>query len=177
MSLIERIWTGNIMQPVNRRATIIIVEDTESDFHLVKRAFDKAFTLCGLRWFKDGEEAARFLLDPKHPLPSLIVSDLKMPRMNGIELLRKVRSHERTKNIPFIILTSSNMESDRRIAEKNGVSEYWVKPLAFNSLIVVAEKIAHLAGCEGSGRQVAGKKLASVSPSLHDQQAHSSKTD
>ena len=89
-------------------------------------------------WVKDGVEALDFLFrageHANHPpgrLPHLILLDIKLPRMNGIEVLEKIRSDERTKLIPVVMMTSSGEERDLVESYKRGVNSYIVKPVDF----------------------------------------------
>jgi two-component system, response regulator len=88
-----------------------------------------------------------FLCNPANPLPSIVVSDLKMQRVSGVELLRRLRTNERTKEIPFVMLTASNLDDDRLSARRCGASDFIVKPISFEVLIAVAANLAKVAGC------------------------------
>jgi two-component system, response regulator len=121
---------------------IILVEDNPDDAELTTRALRKTGITNSLIHLKDGEEALDFIFC-KGPwagrncdhLPKLILLDLKMPKVDGIEVLRQVKSDERTRMIPVVLLTSSNEERDIVRSYQTGVNSYVVKPVEFESFI------------------------------------------
>src|SRR5262245_33565176 len=94
-------------------------------------------------WVKDGQEALDFLsrdpTDADHDdfLPRLILLDLHMPRLGGIELLEKIKADDRTKAIPVVVMTSSNEDSDVARSYALGVNSYVVKPMDFAKLVQI----------------------------------------
>ena len=84
---------------------------------------------------EDGQEALDFLFDDKNRMPKLILLDLKMPKVDGIQVLRKLKADERKKVIPVVVLTSSKEESDIVDTYKLGVNAYIVKPVDFDQFV------------------------------------------
>ena len=125
---------------------IILVEDSPRDAEIALRAFGEYNLANEVMHLRDGVEALDYLYqrgeyaDRANGLPALILLDLKMPRVNGIEVTRAIKSDERTKRIPIVIMTSSNEESDIAETYNLGVNSYIVKPLDFDSLAEVARQ-------------------------------------
>ena len=115
---------------------IVIVEDNHHDVEMILDAFHELDIKSQALIFGDGAEAAKNFFDPtgkffpeKQKLPRLILLDLKLPKINGMEVLKLLKSDERTKCIPVVVFTSSNEERDRTESYKLGVNSYLVKPL------------------------------------------------
>ncbi len=124
--------------PIN----VLLVEDDEVDVMSVKRAFMQNNITNPLYVVENGEEALDFLLQDGEfanpdlaPRPSLILLDLNLPRMNGLELLEIVKSNAELCEIPVVVLTSSTMESDIKYSFRNGVAGYVVKPVTFEKFV------------------------------------------
>ena len=116
-------------------APIMLAEDDENDVLFMKLAFRKAGLQNPLMPVHDGEEAIEYLsglgrfADRDHyPLPCLVLTDLKMPRVNGLELLAWIKARPEFEHIPTIVLSSSNLPEDRERAKERGAADYWVKP-------------------------------------------------
>jgi CheY-like chemotaxis protein len=123
------------------RFTILLVEDDSNDVLLIRKALEGGGIDNPVQTVSDGEEAIDYLQgcgafsDRRlFPLPGLIVTDLKMPRANGIEFLRWLRSHPFGKVIPAIVLTSSMEPADVQDAYSSGANSYLVKPAGFGEL-------------------------------------------
>src|SRR5437763_345467 len=110
---------------------ILLVEDNPSDAELTQRALRKSELGAHLAVARDGAEALEYLLSSR-PKPKVIFLDLKLPKIDGIEVLRRVRGDERTKAIPVVVLTSSQEERDINECYKLGVNSYIVKPVEFD---------------------------------------------
>lgn len=128
---------------------ILYVEDNLDDALFFRRALGKVGFDVPLETARDGEEAIAYLrgegpcLDrSKHPLPALIVLDLKLPRRSGLEVLAWLRGEPILRDIPVIILTSSREERDIRRARELGVDDYQVKPTHFEQLAHILNGIA-----------------------------------
>ena len=105
--------------------TILLVEDDEIDVKALKWAFDKLKIANPLKIARDGVEAWEMLQDM--PRPYLIITDINMPRMNGIELLRKIRESEHCRDSIVFVLTTSNDEQDKIDAYDLNVAGYMLK--------------------------------------------------
>jgi two-component system, response regulator len=115
---------------------ILLVEDNLDDAGLTIRALKKNNLTARLLHLRDGEEALEFLFsENENPLPKLILLDLKMPKVDGIEVLRKIKLDERKKVIPVVILTSSKEDRDIVESYKLGVNAYIVKPVDFEKFV------------------------------------------
>jgi CheY-like chemotaxis protein len=127
---------------------ILVAEDEESDAFILKTAFRKAAVPCRVIIVRDGQEAVDYLLGEgnyanrsAHSLPALIVLDLKMPRMNGFDVLAWLAAHPELKRIPAIVLSSSSDETDIQKARKLGACEYFVKPYSLAELVKIAQQM------------------------------------
>lgn len=118
---------------------VLLVEDNESDAEMTIRALRKNNLANRLLHVKDGAEALDFLFCEgeysgrriEH-IPKVILLDLKMPKVNGKEVLQKIKSDERTKKIPVVVLTSSKEDPDIQECYNLGVNGYVVKPVEFD---------------------------------------------
>lgn len=129
--------------------TILIVEDEESDILFLKRAFTKAGVTNPVHAVNNGEQAIAYLQgkDPfgdrlAHPFPRVIITDLKMPQMGGLQLLRWLDEHREYRVIPTIVFTSSTAQADVNEAFQLGAGAYIVKPVEFRDLERIAKIIA-----------------------------------
>jgi two-component system response regulator len=118
---------------------ILLVEDNMSDAELITRALRKVNLSNNLVHVKDGAEALDFIFAKGEfaereakKMPKVILLDIKMPRVDGIEVLRQVKGNEDTKQIPIVIMTSSKEEQDIIISYKLGVNSFVVKPVEFH---------------------------------------------
>jgi CheY-like chemotaxis protein len=118
---------------------ILLVEDNPDDIVITKRALAKGRIRNKLYVVHDGEEAIDFFKKRgKHknaPKPTLVLLDLKMPRLDGFEVLKEVKSDENLKSIPIIVLTSSERDKDIDLAYKLGCNSYIIKPVNFDNFI------------------------------------------
>lgn len=121
---------------------ILLVEDNPDDVLLVRRAVKKAALPVALLVVGDGDEAVAYLDGDggfadrvRHPLPDLILLDLKLPRRSGLEVLRWVRERSRLDTTPVVVLTSSSEDEDIQKAYALGANSYLQKPVAFNGLV------------------------------------------
>ena len=118
---------------------VLLVEDNASDAEMTIRALKKNNLANRLLHLKDGAEALDFLFAEGEysgrqieNIPKVILLDLKMPKVNGIEVLQKIKSDPRTKKIPVVVLTSSNEDPDIQECYGLGVNGYVVKPVEFD---------------------------------------------
>ncbi len=111
--------------------TILLVEDDEIDIMTVKRAVKKLNVTNPLAVANNGEEAIQYLEDHIDDLPGIILLDINMPRMNGLEFLGVIKKDERFIRIPVIVLTTSKEHQDRYESFNLNVAGYMVKPVDF----------------------------------------------
>jgi len=123
---------------MNKEKYILQVEDNEDDIVLTQRALKKANIGNELITVRDGAEALEFLFGAgadagraKDALPTVVLLDLKLPKVDGIEVLRRIRANEKTKLLPVVILTSSKEEVDLLKSYANGANSYIRKPVDF----------------------------------------------
>jgi CheY-like chemotaxis protein len=115
-----------------KKPTILLIEDDELDIISVERSLKKLESEYELHTAYNGIEALKILRDPKVVLvPDVILLDLNMPRMNGIEFLKVIREDEFLKELKVFIMTTSSEGNDRSEAEQLGISGYIIKPLNY----------------------------------------------
>ena len=128
---------------------LLLVEDNPNDAELTMRALKRGGLANKLVWVKDGKEALEYLFCEGEyagrggSVPRLVLLDLKMPRVGGIEVLAAVKADQRTKRIPVVIMTSSQEEKDMAQAYDMGVNSYVVKPVDFKSLSQIVQKAGY----------------------------------
>ncbi len=119
---------------------LLYIEDNPNDIELTLRALKKHNVANSIQIIKDGEEALEYIFatgryvarDVKEK-PKVILLDLKLPKVGGLEILKELKSDERTKTIPVVVLTSSREEKDMIESYNYGVNSYVVKPINFDS--------------------------------------------
>jgi len=127
---------------------VLLVEDNPSDEKLTLRAFRKANVVNEVHVTRDGAEALDYLFGTGsyagralEPAPAIILLDLKLPRIDGLEVLRRIRADERTKLLPVIILTSSKEEEDIARGYSLGANAYVRKPVDFAEFVTAAQAV------------------------------------
>jgi two-component system response regulator len=113
------------------QSRILLVEDNPDDEALTVRALQRSRLVNQLEIARDGAEAVAYLEDPSRPLPGLVLLDLKLPKLDGIEVLRRIRANPRTKLLPVVVLTSSAEERDLVDSYAFGANSYVRKPVDF----------------------------------------------
>lgn len=112
---------------------VLIVEDRPEDAEMAKMALERRIRGVTVQIARDGAEAIEFLTNPDAPVrPRLVLLDLKMPRVDGFEVLERLRDDERTASIPVVVMSSSALEPDVRRAYALGANSYVVKPTDFD---------------------------------------------
>jgi len=135
--------------PSNKHtANILLVDDRDDDVLFFRRAFRSADLHHAITHLRDGDEAIKYLSrqapysDPvKHPVPDVVVLDLKMPKKDGFEVLQWLRDQNALKPAPVVILTSSDRDEDKNRAKELGAGSYYTKPVDFTKLVGVAKDI------------------------------------
>jgi len=127
---------------------ILLVEDSSDDELLIKRSLDKARILNEVVVARDGPDAIDFFegrgeFEGRNvdDLPSLVLLDLKLPRMGGLEVLKHIRTNERTRLLPVVILTSSDEEEDLISGRELGSNSYVRKPVDFGEFSAAVQQI------------------------------------
>lgn len=123
-----------------RDSIILLVEDNPDDEALTRRALEKHRLKNELIVARDGQEALDYLLGGNR-LPQLVLLDLKLPKIDGLEVLRRMRADDRTKFVPVVILTSSNEERDLMAGYSLGANSYVRKPVDFTQFTEAARQL------------------------------------
>ena len=122
---------------------ILLVEDNPMDVDLTQRAFARRKLTNPIRIARDGEEAIAWIArwEAGEPTPAVILLDLKLPKLSGLEVLRHFRMYDVSRNIPVVVMTTSSDDDDVREAYSGGANSYIVKPVDFEKFMDVAEQI------------------------------------
>jgi len=126
---------------------ILLVEDSHTDAEMTIRALKQQGLANGVTWVKDGAEALDFVFRQgmyaarPSAQPKLVLLDLKMPKVDGIEVLRRLKANEDTRTVPVVVMTSSNEERDVVESYRLGVNSYIVKPVQFESFLATVADI------------------------------------
>ena len=120
---------------------VLLVEDNPYDAELIMHALQMVTTVSNIKWVEDGEQALDFLQGTDIfadclavALPKLVLLDIKLPKIDGLEVLRLLKRDQNTRDIPVVMLTSSRMENDIRVSYQFGANSYVVKPVDFIDL-------------------------------------------
>lgn len=130
------------------RVEILLVEDNPNDVRLTLRALRKNNIVNEIKVVNDGAEALDYLFAKNefadrnvNELPRVIFLDLKLPKINGLEVLERLKSDERTRKIPVVVVTSSAEDSDLQRCYDLGVNSYIVKPVDFENFVDAVSKL------------------------------------
>lgn len=130
---------------MERSFDILLVEDNPSDLELTLHALHKHHLASQIEVARDGAEALGLIFGPRHSnilaRPRVILLDLKLPKVDGMEVLRQLKVDQRTRTIPVVILTSSREERDLVETYALGVNSYIVKPVDFNKFIAAVQEL------------------------------------
>lgn len=131
------------MKNTYQHLPILLVEDNPVDLELTIRAFTSRKLVNPILVARDGEEALDFIpeWDQGKPIPVVILLDLNLPRVNGLEVLETIKKHPKYKSIPVVILTTSAESVDVKKAYQIGANSYIVKPVDFDKFIEMAQHI------------------------------------
>lgn len=128
-----------------RTNAILLVEDNDDDIELTLLAFAKSRVPSKITVVRDGVAAIEYLLGgpeaAARPLPRVVLLDLKLPRLSGLDVLRRLRSDERTRLLPVVVLTSSAEEQDLVGSYRLGANSYVRKPIDFAKFLESAEQL------------------------------------
>lgn len=134
-----------------KTTTILHVEDDPNDTLLFQHACNKAGVIFDLQAVSDGDQAIAYLRGAndfsdrmKHPFPKLILLDLKMPRVSGFDVLTWLQTENLFKEVPVVVLTSSNHDADVKRAYDLGAKSYLVKPVGFEALVELVKTLPAL---------------------------------
>jgi CheY-like chemotaxis protein len=129
-------------------ARILLVEDNRMDVELTLDAFREGKLANIVHVSQDGQQALDYMFGVgeyadrvKYPIPDLILLDLKLPRIDGHEVLQRLKATPVVKRIPVIVLTSSKEEGDRALSYDSGANSYLVKPVSFDGFLEVVRKV------------------------------------
>ena len=120
---------------------ILLVEDNEDDIELTKRAFARVNLKNDVVVVKDGEQALAFLASRDQALPEIVLLDLKLPKIDGLEVLQEIRRNERTRMLPVIVLTSSAEQRDIVESYRLGANSYVRKPVDFAEFVEATRQL------------------------------------
>jgi CheY-like chemotaxis protein len=133
---------------MTKPAHILLIEDNRMDVELTLDAFREVHLGNTIHVTQNGQEALDYIFgrgeytDRKaHPLPDLVLLDLKLPGVDGHEVLRQIKEAPGLKRLPVVILTSSKEEGDRSLSYDNGANSYLVKPVSFEGFLEVVRQI------------------------------------
>ncbi len=130
-----------------QRVDILLVEDSVADAEMTLRTLKRGGVANSVEWVRDGVEAVEYLFGEgkfagREPgMPKLVLLDLKMPRMDGLQVLARMRGDDRTKPVPVVMMTSSREEGDVLASYALGVNSYVVKPVDFGEF---AERVVQV---------------------------------
>ena len=128
---------------MNTHPPILLVEDNPMDVDLALRAFRKRRLVNPIEVARDGEEALACIprWEAGATPPAVILLDLKLPRVDGLEVLRQIKAHPAYRRIPIVMLTTSAESQDMERAYELGVNSYIIKPVDFDKFVEVASQI------------------------------------
>jgi len=128
------------------RLDLLVIEDNPDDVELMRRAVGRVPMDLKVQFVGDGLQALELLhgkhTSPRWSVPRLIILDLKLPKLDGHEILRRIRANPRTRAVPVVVLTSSQQESDIQSCYQAGANSYMVKPVHFTRFATSVETLA-----------------------------------
>lgn len=126
---------------MDNKKLILLVEDNPDDEELMRLAFQENGMLNELIVRRDGEQALHYLLNASNPVPELVLLDLKLPKMDGLEVLKQLRNNKHTQFLPVVIMTSSKQEVDLINSYTLGCNSYIQKPVNFSQFIETVRQL------------------------------------
>jgi two-component system response regulator len=135
-TLARGIHTASTCEEPIEAKRILLIEDNADDEELTLRALRQSEIPSIIQVARDGAEAVAVLItDDEAALPDLVLLDLKLPKISGLEVLQRMRSHEHTRHLPVVVLTSSDEDRDILSSYDNGANSYIRKPVDFDEFI------------------------------------------
>ena len=129
-------------------ATILVADDDQNDVFFLRRAFQKSGVNNAVIHVSDGQEAIDYLLGEanyrdraRYPVPALLLLDLKMPKVDGFDVLTWLKTRPEFEGLPVVVLSSSSREDDIQRARTLGAVDYRVKPADFDELLILAQDV------------------------------------
>ncbi len=131
------------------QTTILVADDDQNDVFFLRRAFQKSGVSHAVMHVSDGQQAIDYLLGEadyrdriRYPVPVLVLLDLKMPKVDGFDVLAWLKTRPELVGLPVVVLSSSSREDDIQRARTLGAADYRVKPADFDELLVLAQDVA-----------------------------------
>jgi two-component system response regulator len=125
---------------MNALATILLVEDSDDDAELTERTLEESRLLNPIVRARDGVEALQILGDAD-PLPALVLLDLRLPRLGGVEVLREIRANGWTRLLPVVVLTSSSADHERLAGYAHHATSFMTKPMDLDRFLVATRQL------------------------------------
>lgn len=126
---------------MNEVGLILLVEDNPDDEELTRMALREGRVVNEMDVVRDGASALAYLLDPGRRLPQLVLLDLRLPKLGGLEVLERMRSERRTRLVPVVVLTSSSEEEDVIASYRLGANSYVRKPVEFQRFVEAVQQL------------------------------------
>lgn len=123
-----------------KHVTVLLIEDNPGDIELIKAGFEDAKMFVDLEVIEDGQEALDYFTR-EEKVPDLVLLDINLPKVSGIEILKEMRKFERYQTIPVVVLTSSEAEEDIARSYTEGANSYVSKPVDFEKFMKVVQSI------------------------------------
>jgi chemotaxis family two-component system response regulator Rcp1 len=135
---------------------VLLVEDNPTDAFVIKWVVEECGLDFRIRIMSDGQDALTYLQelerDKTVPCPALVILDLNLPKVSGLEVLQKLRGESRCRNTPVIVVSSSSAESDRRNSRALGAEEYFEKPNDLDAYAALGKIIKRMLRLDGKGQ-------------------------
>ncbi len=129
-----------MLDNLNTPSSILLVEDNASDEEMTRRALKRSTVIRDVAVCRDGEEAIRYLSAPNVEPPSLVLLDLKLPKVGGLEVLETIRDTDRTKRCPVVVFTSSREHADVLGCFECGANSFIQKPMDYDQYMDIIAK-------------------------------------
>lgn len=128
---------------MKKHSEVVLIEDNPHDAELITMVLQSKNITAEVVWFKDGEEVIQALQSGilLNYNPKLILLDLKLPKVEGVKVLKEIKAHQHARLVPVVVLTSSSQESDRLSSYQSGANSYVVKPIDYNDFEVTIEEV------------------------------------